>query len=181
MDPTKAKINVEDSQRSHSDDYDEDFEENQEEEDKMVDEEIVQSDLKDSDYLNELMGPSKHFKKSTPKQDLKKDSMEGSSDSDEIDDFIKKHMEEKEEPQPVIPAPTETTTSTKDDEDTYSSEEETEEDVLKLKEKKLTPKQSLVEELIKLGDKLGKYSLTDRYQSLSDLLEKCSSQTLTAF
>jgi hypothetical protein len=88
--------------------------------------------------------------------------MEVSSDSDEIDDFIKKHMEEKEEPHVAMPAPTECTTSTKDDEDTYSSEEETEEDVLKLKEKK-TPKQSLVEELLKLGDKLGKYSLTDRY------------------
>ena len=170
---TKPKEN--DSQRSDSyeeDEFEQHEEINEDETDKLVDEEIYLNTSigkKDSDFLKELMKPPTRTKqKTTVVQPAK---LDGSGEySDDIDEFIKRHIDNNEEEDYM-----------KQQEEEYekeqnkmmengngkkegdeigqssSSNEEEEEE-----EQKKSPKEHLLSELRKLADIFGKYSLTDR-------------------
>ena len=141
------------------------FEDNEDE--KIVDEEFSLSDKqKDSDFLKELMKAPIRTKMSQPPPKAAKTDDVGEY-ADEIDEFIKKHIEnaEKEKLKEAMKqaANAKRFSSTNSSESSGDSHDETnEEDSEEEKGKNKSPKEHLIECLNKLSDSFSKYSLTDR-------------------
>ena len=155
----------------------------EDDEDKLVDEEINLSSSyesnsggkKDSDFLKELMKPPIRTKfssqcKAVVPTTLEGDGSGGEEYTDEIDDFIKKHIETEEREkaesaakqnekrfQSAAAAASKSDSSgdSGEEEDSGGHEDEDDSD-------KKSPKEHMIDCLDKLSDSTSKYSLTDR-------------------
>jgi hypothetical protein len=169
------KTELEEEERTYK--KEEGFED--EDDEKLVDEEFnltssegSSGDKRDSDFLKELMKPPTRTKLQPPASKsipTAKTNYESGEYVDEIDEFIKKHIENEETEAEEAKKQhhkrfSSASSHSSDDEDEGHNSGESEE----LGDRK-SPREHLLECLEKLADPHSKYSLTDREMFLSDL------------
>eukprot|EP00347_Sterkiella_histriomuscorum_P014101 403362163 len=182
QDEEEEQYDEDDFEHQDDDDFN-NLENSQEDDDHLVDEEIYMNSSvgkKDSQYLQELLNQPLRTKQSATQKDNSAGrtaaqkivaQLEGSGEySDDIDEFIKKHIEDEELNNSKDQQKTNSQVNAKASNTSNSSSSDSSSDQDEVfEDDKRTPKEVLMDELKKLADIFGKYSLTDREMFLSDL------------